>query len=164
MPSPEFTYFIDTSFHLSYCFADEDCHQEARAIIDNIRTDCNNPTFITTDIIFAETINHVYCSQLIKSHRERQRYAIQIGNDIIRYNKIVSITPEIFILGWKLFVERNQQGYTWSFADCNSLVFIREIRKAKYKPDNYTIKKVLSFDKDFIHAQEEFGFKVIRLL
>lgn len=161
MPSPESIFFIDTSFHISYAFADEDNHHTARAIIEHIRNTYSNPLFITTDIIFTETINHIYCSKIIKSHHNRQQFAIQIGKDIITHNNIIKVPSEIFFGAWQLFVERNQQGYAWSFVDCSSFIFIREIRKAKYKPDNYTIKKVLSFDEHFISAQNEFHFDVI---
>ncbi|OGW58022.1 MAG: hypothetical protein A2Y48_06875 [Nitrospirae bacterium RIFCSPLOW2_12_42_9] len=160
MPSPESTYFIDTSFHISYCITDEDHHSNARDIINQIRQLYANPVFITTNLVFAETINHIFCSQLIKSQHKRQQYSIDIGNDIITYNKIITVSPDMFIGAWKLFVERNQQGYPWSFVDCSSFVFIREIRRSKYKPDNYTIKKVLSFDAHFKSAQNEFHFEV----
>jgi predicted nucleic acid-binding protein len=160
MPSPESIYFIDTSFHISYCIEDEDHHQEARIFIEQIREKYSNPLFLTTDLIFAETINRIYCSKIIRSRAERQQYAIQIGNDIIKYNNIIKITPEMFFEAWRLFTERNQQGYNWSFVDCSSFVFIKEIRRSKYKPNNYTIKKVLTFDEHFISAKDQFGFEV----
>ncbi len=160
MPSPESTFFIDSSFHVSYKFEGQEHHQESRNIIRGIREQYTNPTFITTNLVFSETISLITCREVLPK-KLRHKYAMDLGEDILRFNIVHAFPPEMLLDTWGLFYERANQGYGWSFVDCSCFIFIREIRKHKYNP-RFTIKKVLAYDKHFDAAQGEFGFKVIK--
>lgn len=160
MPSSETTFFIDTSFHVAYCFGKVEHHEEARAIIEQIRRQCINPTFVTTNLIFAETLNLILRAEWLPK-RERPGLARQVGRDIKTYNRIGIISPEMFEMAWDLFERQGERGRSWSFVDCTSFIYIREIRKKRYAQDRLTVKKVLAFDRDFDEAGGEYGFQVI---
>ena len=158
MPSPESIFFIDTSFHISYKFSSESNHQKAQSVIKKIKDNFSHPTFITTNLIFSETINLIMCRETTK-RKERYKYAIELGQDIMKFNSIGVIDPEMVRNAWILFQTKATKGYGWSFVDCASFIFIREIKKHKHNP-RFTIKNVLAFDRHFIEAQQEFKFKV----
>ncbi|GEM_PF-3421016 len=161
MPTPESVFFIDTSFHIAYCIERTEQHGQARAIIDRIRSQFSNPTFVTTNLIFAETLNLIQTRDWVAKSL-RWSTARQVGKDILTYNRIGIISPEMFKLAWNLFERQSQVGKTWSFVDCTSFVYIREIRKKQYGQDRLTIKNALAFDSDFEQAGREFGFQVFR--
>ena len=160
MPSPESTFFVDTSFHISYCF-ERERHEEARSLIRAIRNRFSNPTFVTTNLIFAETLNLIQTRDWI-AKQLRWSTARQVGKDIITYNVIGIITAEMFRLAWELFERQEQKHRSWSFVDFTSFVYIREIRKKQYGQDRLSIKNALAFDSDFDEAGREFGFQVFR--
>lgn len=161
MPTPESVFFIDTSFHIAYCIQPTEQHGQARAIIEQIRSQFSNPTFVTTNLIFAETLNLIQTRDWIAKPL-RWSTARQVGKDIITYNVIGIITAEMFRQAWELFERQERKHRTWSFVDCTSFVYIREIRKKQYGQDRLTIKNALAFDSDFEEAGREFGFQVFR--
>jgi len=161
MPAPESIYFIDTTFHLAYFFAKEKKHADAQAAIARIRRADQNPLFVTTDLVLQETISFVHHAKSVGDRHERAQAAIRLGRDIFEFNKVYPLDEDILFWAWELFVSKNQEGVFWEFTDCSSFIFIREIRKSKYKPHNLTIRQVLSFDGHYKEAAPLFKFKVL---
>lgn len=161
MPTPEATFFIDTSFHLAYFFKKEKQHAAARSSITKIRRTHTDPFFVTTGLVLQETISAVHRDKSIGDRYERAQAAIRLGRDILEFNDVYALNAEMFFQAWGLFIEKNQENVLWEFTDCSSFVFIREIRKSKYKPDNPTIRQVLSFDGHYHEAAPLFKFKVV---
>lgn len=161
MPFPQSTFFIDTSFHLAFFFKKEQHHKAARTSIARIRKEHSNPFFVTTDLIFQETLSIVHRTRNIGDRYHRARAAIRLGADITKFNKVYPLDTDMIFMAWDLFVRMNQKSVFWEFTDCSSFVFIREIRKGKYKPDNLTIQQVLSFDGHYQEAAQEFRFRVV---
>jgi predicted nucleic acid-binding protein len=161
MPSPESTYFIDTSFHIAYFFEDDDNHDDARTFMSMIYETSRSPTFVTTNLVFQETMNLVHRNMRIGNLHERIMAAMQLGKDIIEYTEVYAIDPDMLFKSFELFVEKNQEGYEWGFVDCSSFVFIREIRRKKHGSKRLTINQALAFDDHYREAAPLFDFNVL---
>ena len=80
----------------------------------------------------------------------------------MKYNKIYAIPEDMYENIWSLYLLKNKFWFNWSYVDCSSFIFIRDIRKAKYK-NKVEFINVLSFDNHFVEAQEEYRFKLYPL-
>lgn len=161
MPPPESTYLIDTTFHIAYFFEDDDNHQAAMDTLALIRDIYHSPTLVTTDLVFQETINLVHRDARIRNPYERALAAMEIGKAIFEFTEGYTIDTEILFRALEMFVEKNQEGYSWEFTDCSSFVFIREIRIRRYGTKRLTIGNALSFDTDFRQAGPMYNFNVL---
>lgn len=160
MPRPEGPFFLDTSFHIAYYFPGDQYHDAARAKIDEIRQGYPTPLFVTTDVVLQETIQVILGAESIGDLYDRAKEAINLSNDIVKYNRVYDIEPDMLIKTIHLFNEKNHEGYEWEFTDCSSFVFIQGMRK-KERLRQLDIRQVLAFDKHYHEAATHYDYVVI---
>lgn len=167
MSDRKHNFLVDTSFHICYFFEDQAQHQIARATVDYIKKTFRCYGFITTHLIFFETMATVLHGRniktAIKDKKIRKQYADALCQDIIKHCEVRAIPEDMFLDIWNLYQSEGGKRAGLEYVDCSSMVFARDIKKYKYKEDHRIIfDGVLSFNPRHFNEEwgKEFGFKV----
>lgn len=135
--------FADTSFLVAYYNVHDQYHNQISDILKSIVY--SNPSFITTDYIYDETLTLLLITRPIYGYKRAQKYDRDIYKD--RKFEIFFTTESIFFKAKEIFFRYNKDK-RWSFTDCVSFVLMEDLG----------INRVLSFDRNF----SEMGFKIIQ--
>lgn len=157
MASKQPVFFVDTSFSISFFLASESNHQTAKGIIEAINAKSANPRFVTTDYVVIETLCSIW-GHGEGSRHQRRIVAAYVAEQLPAFCRIIHIGPNLFPKIRCLFQERLD--LEWSFVDCSSFVILQEIMRESKRREPNLKAQVLSFDRHFYSAQDEFDFEV----
>jgi predicted nucleic acid-binding protein len=137
--------FADTFYWIALLNPKDDWHQIAL----NYAHNCINDQLITTDGIIDEILNYASCRGTIM----RQK-ALLMCTQMLREKtiQVISYTPELRQLGFELYKQRSDKGY--SITDCISMVIMQQM----------DIFEVLTHDKHFTQEGFIILFQKIELL
>lgn len=122
--------FVDTSSLVAIIDKDDDMHAESKRLLDMVKKE--RLALITTDYVFDETITTVLS-------RAGHKLAVFAGKLMLDSSlaDVIWLDQEIKLRAWDFFLRHDDKGY--SFTDCTSFVFMKEMR----------IRRYLSFDEHF---------------
>ncbi len=125
--------FVDTSALVALFDRKDKNHQRAKAVLERIRA--SKTEMVITDYIFDECITTVLFA---KGHQT----AVAIGEFILssKILKMIWLNDNIKLNAWAYFKKHSDK--TFSFTDCTSFVFMKEMHIVRY----------FSFDSDFRQA------------
>lgn len=127
------TVFVDSSFLIALFNKDDEFHQTARNINDQLVTE--KTIFITSNIVLAETINFIFRT---KGAKTASSFYSTLKTSL---TPVFNINNQVFNQGLKLlFKQKTKRGL--NFFDCLHLAAM----------DFLKIKTLLTFDKDFQKA------------
>jgi len=151
VPLRKHNFLVDTSFHISYFFDGQDLHSIAVDAVEYIKRTYPCYGFITTHLIFLETMTTVLhdkkMERAIPNKNERKQLADGLAQDIIKHCEIRNIPEDMFIDIWNLYTSNQGKKIGLEYVDCSTLTFVRDIRKHKYESDHrITFDSILSFN------------------
>ena len=136
--------FLDTSFLYAYYDADDENHEKAIVLADEISD--KNIDCLISDYIVDELLTLLLC-------RVGKSKAIKLCNDLIEdinsgYVGLIRVDSNVFDKALRIFVQFKDK--KWSFTDCTCYVLIK----------NANITKAISFDDKHFR---QFGIEILPL-
>ncbi len=127
--------FLDTSFIVSYKIENDENHEKAVELMQEIITGKYGKPAIS-DYIFDETVTVIF------NKSKKLSISINIGDELKDSAAIIKIDDAIFEEAWILF--KNQKETKFSFTDCTILSVMKR----------GVIKNIATFDRDFKSIKE----------
>lgn len=125
--------FVDTSALVALFDRKDANHQQAKAVLERIKTD--RTRMLISDYIFDESITTVLSAA-------GHQIAVKVGDFILnsRIIELVWLDAPVTLKAWDYFKKHSDKMF--SFTDCTSFLLMKELRVEKY----------FSFDSDFRRA------------
>ena len=72
----------------------------------------------------------------IQDKKKRKLLADELSKDIAQHCEIRAIPQDMFLNIWNLYVSEQARKIDLEYADCSTIVFAQEIKKARYQEDH----------------------------
>ncbi len=158
MAFPDTSFLIDTCFHVAFKLKNEDKHTDANLIIQEIRNNCRDCRFYTTDHIITETVNHIISTDPLvpTTKRDLLNIAVELTKEINEACYILKPAQhdDIWNASQELFYKASEKNLGWSLTDCLTLEAMRLLRKSKFGGER--LNQILTFDGHFEEAKQYF--------
>ncbi|MBL7169723.1 MAG: type II toxin-antitoxin system VapC family toxin [Candidatus Aenigmarchaeota archaeon] len=120
--------FMDTNILISYYNEDDENHEKAEKLIEDIFKKRKYGEIVTSDYVFNECMN--VCIRRTKSKNK----TIELGQMMFNSMTIFNVSIPIFKMSWELFKEIKM-----NFTDCTNIILVIW----------YGIENIATFDKQF---------------